>query len=157
MKKMLILIMIIFGTGYFTNAQVNPRALGLRIGGDGDIGEAEISYQRAQDGATRIEWDFGFGGSRNQTRIFLAGIYHWVWNIDGGLNWYAGPGAGAGLHTNDDASISVSVGGQVGLEYDFNNVETPILLSVDFRPMWDLIGEHAGLGWGAALGIRYTW
>jgi hypothetical protein len=28
--------------------------------------------------------------------IKLAALYQWVWNIDGGFNWYAGVGGGLG-------------------------------------------------------------
>jgi hypothetical protein len=29
--------------------------------------------------------------------IKLTGLYQWVWNIDGGFNWYAGVGGGVGI------------------------------------------------------------
>ncbi|MDX9932620.1 MAG: hypothetical protein RB294_08550, partial [Bacteroidales bacterium] len=76
----------------------------------------------------------------------------------GGLNWYIGPGAGLGLYhwDNDDDYINIALGGQLGLEYDFNKNGAPILLSIDIRPMWDFLGDYAGFGWGAALGVRYT-
>ncbi|RMG61786.1 MAG: hypothetical protein D6722_19095 [Bacteroidetes bacterium] len=145
--------------GYGLHAQINPHAIGLRLGGDGDIGEAEISYQRALGASNRLELDVGFGGNRRENRLYVVGIYQWHWNITSGLNWYVGPGGVIGLYSYDrsDGYISVGLGGQIGMEFDFKSLGAPILLSIDARPMWDFIGDHSGLGWGAALGIRYTW
>jgi hypothetical protein len=90
--------------------------------------------------------------------FFLAGIYHWDWNIVESLNWYIGPGAMVGFYHYDGYQdyVGVALGGQIGLEYDFNSLDVPILISVDARPMWDFIGDNAGIGWGGALGVRYT-
>lgn len=158
MKKGFILALFI-AMGFCATAQVNPHALGLRFGGDGDINGAELSYQHGIGDMNRLELDLGFGANKNHNRMFLAGIYHWNWNITGGLNWYVGPGASVGFYAydNSDDYINVALGGQIGIEYDFNTIGAPILISLDARPMWDFIGDNAGLGWGAALGIRYTW
>ncbi len=158
MKKTLLLFVAMLGFGLLSFSQVNPHAIGLRFGGDGDINGAEISYQHGMGDANRLELDLGFGGNKTHSRMFLAGIYHWDWNITSGLNWYVGPGASVGFYTYDgsDGYINIALGGQIGLEYDFNTLGAPILLSLDARPMWDFIGDNAGLGWGADLGIRYT-
>lgn len=148
------------------NAKVNPHAIGLRLGGDGDDNDVEISYQHGLSKENRLEFDLGFGGNKYHNRTFLAGIYHWNWNIDGGFNWYVGPGAVIGLYSYkdndkkdrdyDDDGINISIGGQIGIEYDFNR-KAPILLSLDLRPMWGFVGDNSGIGWGLAFGVRYTW
>ena len=105
----------------------------------------------------------GFAGSPHQSRFSFAAIYHWDWRITEGLNWFIGPGAGLGFYSYDNTYensndyFNVALGGQIGMEYDFNTVNAPILLSLDVRPMWDFAGYDAGLGWGMALGVRYTW
>jgi len=159
MKRILIFTLVVFCMSYITNAQVNPHAIGLRIGGNGDINGAEISYQKGFNDVNRLELDLGFGSNPDHTRFFLAGIYHWDWNINKGLNWYVGPGAGLGYYAyeNSDGNINIALGGQIGMEYDFNTLNAPILLSLDVRPMWDFLGDNAGFGWGIALGVRYTW
>lgn len=159
MKKHLVIFMALLGMGLYAEAQVNPHAIGLRIGGNGDINGAEISYQHGLSESNRLELDLGFGGNSTHSRFGLVGIYHWDWNIDGGFNWYLGPGAGLGYYNKDgsDGYVNVAIGGQIGIEYDFNANSAPILLSLDVRPMWDFIGDNAGFGWGIALGIRYTW
>jgi hypothetical protein len=158
MKKILILVFV-FSMGYYANAQVNTNALGLRFGGNGNINGAELSFQRGLNNINRLELDLGFGAGKNQSRILLTGIYQWDWNIIDGLNWYVGPGASVGIFSYDNNSsyLNIALGGQIGLEYDFSKKGFPILISLDARPMWDFLGDHAGLGWGAALGIRYVW
>jgi hypothetical protein len=163
MKKFLIFAIAIFCMNYHLKAQVNPHAIGLRIGGNGDVNAVELSYQKGFSKVNRLELDLGFGGNSHHNRFFLAGIYHWDWNITEGLNWYVGPGAGIGYYSydntydNSDDYVNIAIGGQIGLEYDFNTLDVPILLSLDVRPMWDFIGDNAGLGWGLALGVHYTW
>ena len=159
MKKHIIIISVFLSLGIYAQGQVNSHALGLRGGGDGDIIGGEISYQRGLNDVNRIEYDLGWGGSATHNRITLVGIYHWDMNINGGLNWYIGPGGALGLYSydNEPGYFNIALGGQVGLEYDFNSVDVPFLLSIDARPMWDFLGDNSGLGWGAALGLRYTW
>jgi len=169
MKKFLIFTVVIAFMCYNMSAQVNPYAIGLRLGGNGDVNGIELSFQKGFSELNRLELDLGFAGNPDHSRFFLVGIYHWDWNLTGGLNWYIGPGAGIGYYSydnsndndndNDDSDgyLNVALGGQIGLEYDFNNLNAPILLSLDVRPMWDFIGDNAGLGWGVALGVRYTW
>lgn len=158
MKKLLIVILIVAGVTTYSNAQVNPHAIGLRFGGDGHINGAEVSYQHGFSERNRLELDFGVGGNKNEIRTTLVGMYHWDWNIVAGFNWFVGPGAGIGIYTQDDLDtwVNIALGGQIGVEYDFNHLNVPILVSVDARPMWDFLGDP-GFGWGACLGVRYTW
>jgi hypothetical protein len=164
MKKFFLSMVVLAGLATTTQAQVHPHALGLRLGG-GSINGAELSYQHGLSNKNRLEFDGGMFTSDNYDRISLVGMYHWVWNLSGGLNWYAGPGAGLSLDkynigkigSNKDGGIGLSVGGQIGLEYDLNKQKLPLLISLDTRPMYDLIGDYKGFGWGIALGVRYTW
>jgi len=159
MKKTLAILVTTLFMGFFAQAQVNPHALGLRFGGNGDINGAEISYQHGLSNVNRLEFDFGFGQNKNHSRLFVTGVYQWDWNITGGLNWYIGPGASLGFYSYDGETsyVNVGIGGQIGIEYDFNKHGVPILLSLDARPMWDFLGSHAGLGWGSSLSVRYIW
>lgn len=162
MKKALIILCIVLSMSFFAQAQVNPHAIGLRLGGDGTSSGAEISYQHGLSGSTRLEFDLGFTGYNHYNNIFLSGTYQWDWNLVGGLNWYVGPGAAIGFYNWDykdenSNGLYLGVGGQIGLEFDFNKIGAPILLSIDTRPMFDVAGHDTGFGWGVALGIRYTW
>jgi hypothetical protein len=162
MKKLLVTLGIVLSMSFFAQAQVNPHAIGLRLGGDGTSSGAEISYQHRVGQSNRFEFDLGFNGHDHYNNIFLSGTYQWDWNLVGGLNWYVGPGAAIGFYNWDDknensSGLYLGVGGQIGLEFDFNHIGAPILLSIDTRPMFDVAGYDTGFGWGVALGVRYTW
>jgi len=159
--KRIAVIMFILGMCAYTNSQINPRTIGLRLGG-GSINSLEFSYQHKLKEANRLEADlalgFGYWSGNYYSSISFGGIYHWVWNITEGLNWYVGPGAMVGLTSSStNSSVNLGIGGQIGIEYDFNDYKLPLLISLDTRPMWDFIGRYGDFGWGAALGIRYIW
>ena len=89
----------------------------------------------------------------------LSGIYQWVFNIDGGFNWYAGFGAGIGTWNNKtnadvDDGLFVNADGNIGIEYNF---EIPLLISLDFRPEFGIVNDFGDndLDLDLALGIRY--
>lgn len=177
MKSIFVITFALFA--FFGTAQVNPHAIGLRglIGNYGSGGE--ISYQHGLGDANRLELDLGWRTNRwwnNKNKDLyrntaITGVYHWVFNLDQGVNWYVGPGAQLGWFyyrdyeyiTNDGAYVykddrgaSLSVGGQIGIEYDFNTNGAPLLISLDARPMWNFIGYYSDFGYGVALSLRYT-
>ena len=117
MKKITLIMLLIMFSANFSYGRIHPNALGLRLGGDGDVNGVEISYQLGMGKANRLELDLGFGSNKHHERMYVAGIYHWHWNIKGGLNWYAGPGASLGFYSNDKADdyINIGLGGQIGL------------------------------------------
>jgi hypothetical protein len=168
MKKLLFIALLTSVIQFNAIAQVNPHAIGLRLGGGGYGQGAELSYQKGIGGSNRLELDLGWrfrkyddnGVGNDYSHIVFSGIYHWVWNITDGLNWYVGPGGQLGMwnYKSDfyDDGFTLAIGGQIGLEYDFNGLGAPILLSLDSRPMWGLVGPGNGFGYGGALGIRYT-
>ena len=153
----------------FSAQQSNAQgALGLRLGGGGYGVGGEISYLTAMD-ANRWEFDLGFGAGHNWIHLGFTAAYQWDWNIVAGLNWFVGPAAQANFAYGkiDDYTtgpdFGLGIGGQIGLEYDFNDLGAPIQLSLDTRPMWQLYfnkhyygGGWCGFGWGVCLGIRYT-
>ncbi|MDG1331149.1 MAG: hypothetical protein P8P74_02385 [Crocinitomicaceae bacterium] len=163
MKKQFIALMIFAAFGTIANAQVNPHAIGVR-GGLGNFGRGgEVSYQHGLGSANRLELDLGWRGTSGvggYSHLALTGIYHWVWNIEGGLNWFAGPGARVGLYSDKsngaNDGLTVSVGGQIGIEYDFNELGAPLQLALDTRPMWGFLGGTSGFGYGGAFSLRYT-
>lgn len=165
MKKLVLLAAFTMGAVFFSgaNAQnISDNALGLRIGDGGGFG-AEISYQRALGGDNnRLELDLGWRNDSHYDAIKLVGLYQWVWNIDGGFNWYVGAGAGLGSYDdnrhNDDFDhndgLFALIAGDIGIEYNF---DFPLLLSLDFRPEigFSDYDEHDEFTPDIALGIRY--
>lgn len=160
MKKILLIAAIALGATTVATAQeVSKNALGIRVG-DGDGLGTEISYQRALGDNNRLELDLGYENSKNFDAFKLTGIYQWIWNIDGGFNWYAG--AGGGLFSasydapynrdGDDSETALLAAGQVGIEYSF---DFPLLLSLDVRPEFYFGDFRDGNDIDIALGIRY--
>jgi hypothetical protein len=168
MKRILLSLLITITT-LSLNAQVNPNAIGIRGGGGlgGSYG-GELTYQKGFGTANRLELDFGFRSRRYKgskgidwyyNHLSVTAIYHWVFNLSGGLNWYIGPGAQVGFYDDyydNNSGVSLALGGQIGIEYDFNEHGVPLLLSLDARPMWDFVGYYAGFGGGGAFSLRYT-
>ncbi|MBC3759076.1 hypothetical protein H7U19_11705 [Hyunsoonleella sp. SJ7] len=164
MRKLIALVAILLGFTLTSGAQeIAENAIGLRLGDSNAFG-AEISYQRALKENNRLEADFGW---RYGTRrgfdfrgVKLTGIYQWVWNIDGGFNWYAGPGAGLSswrfdLPTGDITDTFLFAAGNVGIEYNF---DFPLLVSIDFRPeigFGSSTYDNNDLDFDIGIGVRY--
>lgn len=109
--------------------EISKNALGLRFGGNNGVG-AEVSYQRGLTENHRLEFDLGWRNDNNFDAFKLTGLYQWVWNIDGGFNWFAGAGAGIGAvdygndynshNNNDDTDFFAYAAGDIGIEYNFD-------------------------------------
>ena len=148
MKKLLISLIALVALTTAANAQYSS-ALGVRVGA-GSAWGAELSYQGYLGNINRVELDLGanFGA---YDAVSVAAIYHWHWFLAGGFGFYIGPGIQGYLV---EKHLGLGVGGQVGIDYQFN---APIQLSLDVRPMWDIFSTTgAALNYGAALGIRYA-
>jgi len=147
-------------------SQVNPHAIGIR-GGSGYHGEgAEISYQHGIGSANRLEADLGWRRYNRKndhySHMYLAVMYHWDWNIVDGLNWFVGPGGVIGTHNHkyhdQYDGLTLDIGGQIGIEYDFSSLGAPILIAIDVRPTWRFIGYYHNndhYGYDGAFSIRY--
>lgn len=141
--------------------QIADHALGLRFGGSNGFG-AEVSYQNALGGNNRLEVDLGFRDDSNVTALKLAGIYQWVWRLDGNINWFAGAGGGLGNANYSSRydnpkfrgsnQFMIFAAGNLGLEYNF---DFPLLLAVDFRPEIGSSDYINGLDFDIALSLRY--
>ena len=156
MRKLFLLAIAFIGFTALSSAQdISPNAIGLRLG-DSDGFGAEISYQRALGDNNRLEFDLGWRSGNTFDGFKLAGLYQWVWNIDGGFNWYAGVGGGVGSYSFDNNELDdetfLFAAGDIGIEYDF---DIPLLISLDFRPELGFGTYTDDLDFDIALGIRY--
>ena len=150
MKKIAIaLFLITASTAAFS--EIQSHAIGLRFGGGDGIG-TEISYQQAYKSNNRIEADLGFVSNSTFNRMQITGLYQWVWNIQGALNWYAGLGAGIGQasYKNAGSEFQLDLNGDVGVEYQ---LDIPLQLSLDLRPGFGLSKFHNS---SLAIALRYT-
>ncbi|SEK36120.1 hypothetical protein SAMN04487910_0343 [Aquimarina amphilecti] len=137
-KRIFIITSLLFASIFTVQAQeISEHAIGLRLSESNGFW-AEASYQARLSSNTRAELDLGVQGRNSFNAVKLTGIYQWVFNIDGGLNWYVGPGIGGGLvdydnnlDNRDDIETFGFVTGDVGIEFNF---DFPLLISLDFRP-----------------------
>ena len=157
-NKITIVVIALMAFTYNTQAQeISSNAIGLRFGDNDGFG-VEVSYQHRLSGDTRLEADLGFRNNNNFDIWKLTGIHQWVWNIDGGFNWYAGVGAGIGnvnvKNFNDDDGLFVNAAGNVGVEYNF---DIPLLISIDFRPEIGIVNDYGNNDFDVdlALSLRY--
>lgn len=161
MKKLILSAFMLLGLAFSTQAQdISKNALGLRLGDNDGFG-GELSYQRGLGSNNRLELDLGWRNSKHVDAFKLTGLYQWVWNIEGGFNWYAGVGGGIGSWSvdkdyGDGSGTILFVAGDLGIEYNFK--EAPIQLSLDIRPeLYFNKGDYREDNFGPdiALGIRY--
>ncbi len=164
MKIYLITGILVLITSVSMDAQeISKNALGLRLGDSNGFG-SEISYQARLGNDHRLELDLGWRDGKNYDGFKLAALHQWVWNIDGGFNWYAGLGGGVGSYSFNDGNFNngddyndtfIFGAGDIGIEYNF---DIPLLLSLDFRPelaFGDERYNNNDLDFDIALGIRY--
>lgn len=102
-----------------------------------------------------MEINLGFRSDSDFDSFKLTGIYQWVWQIDGGFNWYAGFGGGVGSWKNNATDNSETVffaAGNIGIEYNF---DIPLLISLDYRPEVGFSDFYDGFNSDIALSLRY--
>ena len=167
MKKLIYSSLLLVAIAFSSQAQnISKNALGLRLGNNDGFG-GEISYQRKLQKNNRLEIDLGFRNNEYADAFKLVGVYQWVWNIEGGFNWYAGIGAGIGswkygdkfknknqFYTGSyDGGTYGLLAGDLGIEYNF---DFPLQISLDFRPEF-VIGTGYGRNFGGdtAIAFRY--
>jgi hypothetical protein len=160
MKKKILFAAMLIGLTFSSQAQsISKNALGLRLGDNDGFG-GEVSYQRKLSSNNRLEFDLGWRNSKDVGLIKVAGLYQWIWNIEGRFNWYAGVGGGLGSwsydknNSNDNGTFAF-VAGDLGIEYDF---DIPLQVSLDIRPELYFNSDSYrsnNFGPDIALGVRY--
>lgn len=162
MKKLFLLIVVIGAFSFNSTAQeISDHAIGIRISSDTDGVGPEVNYQHRLNDANRLEFGFGYHGGTWHNNVKLTGLYQWVWEIDNGFNWYAGPGVGMGIENHKDRTRPYQekesnffgfATGTIGIEYNF---DFPLLLSFDFRPQVNF-GYTDAISYDFGLSARYV-
>lgn len=165
MKKITLALIALIGIISLGYGQVNPHTIGLRFGGSNYGSGIEVSYQHGLGETNRLELNLGVGSERLYSRVGVSGIYHWVFPIQDNFNWYVGPGAQLWSFSYKSITINgqeqsgtkvgLAVGGQIGLEYDFIDLDVPFTASIDTRPMFNLVSNNNGFDYGLAITLRY--
>jgi len=155
MKKFILVAVFAITATFAANAQ--PRAIGGRLAYG-----IEASYQHTLGGSNFIEANLGLFSfaSFNATATYNFMIAQPAWTDRGEWGFYAGPGASVGYWWPGQSACTISVVGQVGLEYTF---WFPLQLSVDLRPQFGVAAYKGGaafytdglLGFVPTIGVRY--
>lgn len=157
-NHLLIFLAVLCLSSSMFSQELSKNAIGVRLGDNDGFG-AEISFQHQLTSINRYEIDLGFRNRPSDNAFKISGLYQWVWDIDNGINWYAGFGGGLGSWSNTNTGSMISDGfflnadGVIGIEYIF---DVPIMISLDFRPEIRLIGNY-GHGTNSDIGfsVRY--
>jgi hypothetical protein len=165
MNKLYFLLIVFFGFILISTAQdITKDALGLRFSNSDGIG-VEISYQHAFSDRNRLELDAGYSSGRRYDGFKITALDQYVWNIDGGFNWYLGAGGGlasykfnyntiSGNSISDDYTF-LFLAANIGIEY---NLSGPFLIALDFRPEFGLSDSNFrddNLDFDIGISVRY--
>ena len=160
MKKVIFTLLAMVGFTFAAQSQeISKNAIGLRLGDNDGFG-TEVSYQRGIGDNNRLEFDLGWRDNERFAAYRITALYQWVWNLDGGFNWYVGAGGGLAQvdfddnipNFDDDSETYLYAAGDIGIEYNF---DIPLLLSLDFRPEFGFGDYNDDVDFDIALGVRY--
>lgn len=175
MRTKILSAFLLLGLVFSANAQeISKNAIGLRLGDNDGFG-SEVSYQRKISKNNRIELDLGWRNHKNYNKnnyyynnnnsIKFIGLYQWVWNIDGGFNWYVGAGGGVAQNSYNykdnnnyfqkESYTYLVAAGDIGIEYNF---DFPLQLSIDLRPeiyFTDRANDDFGPDFGVSARYRF--
>ncbi len=155
MKNSILIITLAFFVGN-VSAQEYDQAIGARLG----IGTG-ITYKKSISDNASLEAIAMFYYGINLTGLYEINRYA-AFDVDR-LNWYYGGGAHVGSYRGyrrgfitgleNKSSISLGLDGIVGIEYNF--IEVPINISLDWKPAFELVGSTGFWGDNVALSVRY--
>ena len=155
MKKILTLVLA-FTFFSQAHAQINDHAIGIRFGFGGGI-----SYQQKMSKTNRLELNGSANFYNGYSAFRLTGVYQWVWDMNKGFSFYAGPALSTGTMSLGDNyngkgknGFFVSGGGQVGLDYNFDGL--PLQFSVDVMPLFPISNNVDDFYPDPALGVRFV-
>ena len=90
----------------------------------------------------------------------LYEMYNQAFDVER-LNWYFGGGAHIGFYNGDNTDwgtagatyTNLGIDGILGMEYNF--IEVPINLSIDWKPAVNITGNNGFVSDNGAISIRY--
>lgn len=178
MKKLFFVLSIIISVSQLQAQDIPENAIGIRLS-EGVVGDEgfgpEITYQRQIISEhNRIDANLGFK-TNSFISTYRGGVFfHWTYNIWDKLNWFAGPGVGAGYidfktrylgvivgDVDRDAEFFPYIGADFGVDYRF---DFPLQVAFSIRPTFDIhdIDQSNGFrdvdntGVNVGISARYT-
>lgn len=156
MKKILILCLFCFS---FFISKAQSDAIGVRLSGGGLV-NSEVSLQKWVTDYNRLELDAGFGGGSLFNIFSATAIYQSVFEIDYGLNWFLGIGAGSGfweyhgeIINGQEGGVFINAAAQIGAEYYF---DIPLQIGFDYRLEFGVLNSYDKLDANFGLSVRYA-
>lgn len=154
MKRIVLTISVVFCLLAVTNAQDYNTGIGLRGGPFiGFTVKHFLNEKSAVEGLVSTRWKgIEFTG--------LYEIHNQAFKVER-LNWYFGGGGHLGFYNGnytkwdvvDKTYTNVGIDGILGLDYNF--VEFPLNISLDWKPAFNIIGYTGFWGDNGAVSIRY--
>jgi hypothetical protein len=180
MALLLSAVAVLFVGVVGAKAEIHDNSIGLRLS-EGTLFGVELDYQKKVSEINRLELglSYGYEGERYLSISYgiswvgAVGFFQWHWDIKEakGVSWYVGPGVDLGFWTfsydlglpsyyysssrYSDSRFYMYLGGEIGIEYDLNVSKSPVLLSLDVRPMLGILHSHDG-SCSVGLSVRYT-
>lgn len=154
MKKILIIITILISLIVYSTAQDYNTGIGLRAGVENGLTIKHFNTGNSSlEGIISSRWEgFSFTGLYEKHQpAFDENRLNFYYGVGGHIGFWNGDNVG---WVDDDKDYTViGVDGILGLEYNF--VEIPFNVSIDWKPAFNIVG-YSGL-WldGGALSIRY--
>lgn len=154
MKRLLMILVIVFCSISYSSAQNYSTGIGFRGGfSNGLTIKHFIGETAAIEGIISSRW-------RGYSITGLYELHNQAFDVEG-LYWYYGAGGHIGVWNgkdtswgnNDEDYTVIGIDGILGIEYNFN--EIPINISLDWKPTMNLIGYSGFWGDGGALSVRY--
>jgi hypothetical protein len=154
MRKYLILLVMVLCVSAVAQAQDYNTGIGFRGGYfNGLTVKHFVSNKAAFEGILSSRW-------RGLQITGLYEIHGEAFNTNR-LNWYYGFGAHIGFWDGNETQWGnrgtnytvIGIDGILGMEYNF--IEAPFNISIDWKPSMNLVGYTGFWGDGGALSIRY--
>ncbi|MEX2370959.1 MAG: hypothetical protein WD578_08135 [Bacteroidales bacterium] len=155
MKKYLLAFIVMVTMTAFSNAQDYSTGIGLRGGlANGITIKHFIGGNSALEGIVTTRWQgFNITGlyELHSMQVFDVNRLNFYYGLGGHIGFYNGTYTSWG--TVGTSYTVIGVDGILGLEYNF--VEVPINLSVDWKPALNLIGNTEFWPDDGAFSVRY--
>ncbi len=153
-------------------AQLENHAIGIRAQLGINSANLDLSYQLKLNDKSRADIGLGISEQYANTATILYGnfsvYYQRVHNLTAGLNFYYGIGGhyryriSAGIFSSGFKQNIGGLSALLGLEYNFNALNVPLVFAVDYNPLFFLGSftnfESIGTFHPAVFGVslRYT-
>jgi hypothetical protein len=149
MRKLILTLIFTVSIIALLSAQDYKTGVGLRGGfSSGLTLKHFVSHKSAFEGIIAMN----IGNSNGFELTGLYEIHNQAFDVEH-LKWYYGVGAHIGTWDNNSSSYNVGIDGILGIEYSFS--EAPINIGLDWKPVFNVVGNNGLHADGGALSIRY--